>query len=110
MYSFCLFVCYVSLRPSCPLNYSIALARFSTTTDEVYDHLTRSHDSNEADFVAVEATVLNVSSCVRLHYGYHDNNKQMRDAISELRRTVAMSVVCVCLSVCLSVLHCVILT
>ena len=44
------------------------------------------------------------------YYGYHDNNKQMRDAISELRRTVAMSVVCVCLSVCLSVLHCVILT
>ena len=30
---------------------------------------------------------------------------QMRDAMSDLRRTVAMNMVCVCLFVCLSVFH-----
>ena len=41
--------------------YFTALANFSTTTDAVYNNLMRSHDPSEADFLAVEATVLNVS-------------------------------------------------
>ena len=43
------------------INYSIALSSFSTTTDKVYNNIMRSHDTSEADFLAVEATVLNVS-------------------------------------------------
>ena len=47
--------------------HSAALVNFSTTTDNVYNNLIRSHDpsgshdSINADFLAVEATVLNVS-------------------------------------------------
>lgn len=98
---------HVSIHPITGIIYSVALARFSTTTDEVYDNLMRSHDPSGADFVAVEATVLNVSVCVDFSVVTMTTIvNQMRDAVSELRRTVAMSVVCVCLSVCLSVFHC----
>lgn len=51
-----------------------ALSSFSTTTDKVYNNLLRSHDPSETDFLTVEASVLN-----------------MRDAMSDLRRTVAMN-------------------
>ena len=43
------------------IHFSV-LANFSTTTDEVYNDLMRSHDPSEANFLAVEATVLNVSA------------------------------------------------
>jgi len=45
------------------MSFLVVLSSFSTTTDNVYNKLMRSHDPSEADFLAVEAAVLNVSLC-----------------------------------------------
>ena len=60
--------------------HSTALANFSATTDDVYNNLIRSHDPSRShdrantDFLAVEATVSNVSSYMASWCSYHGNN------------------------------------